>query len=257
VAKTTTSVTLARCFADRGLKVLLIDTDPQASVASIIGAKPQQSLYDFLIMHMVFEECLTRVHDNIDLLASTRETNRAEEIIGTQMAREHAFVQAFGKVDEQYDAVIIDVAPSIGLFQACAMMYTKHVLVPVNMDMLSFQGASASVHSASSLNDLFFGGESVIRTIGTLPVMVNKRMQMTDAILNSLESLHERYGVPVLPTIRTDTSVTKAGRHRMFLQDFDPKSKALEDYNVLATALLESLGESTSNAERSATVPST
>src|SRR5688500_18526857 len=73
VAKTTTAVTLARCFADRGLKVLLIDTDPQASVASIIGAKPQQSLYDFLIMHMVFEECLTRVHDNIDLLASTRE----------------------------------------------------------------------------------------------------------------------------------------------------------------------------------------
>ena len=257
VAKTTTAVTLARCFAERNLKVLLIDTDPQASVASIIGAKPQQSLYDFLIMHMVFEECLTPVHENIDLLASTRETNRAEEIIGTQMAREHAFVQAFGKVDERYDVVIIDVAPSIGLFQACAMMYTKHVLVPVNMDMLSFQGASASVHSASSLNDLFFNGRPVIRTVGTLPVMVNKRMQMTDAILNSLESLHERYGVPVLPTIRTDTSVTKAGRHRMFLQDFDPKSKALEDYNVLATTLLEKLGENSAHVEQSAAVQST
>ena len=48
VAKTTTAVTLARCWADEGLRVLLIDTDPQASVHSLIGAKPTQFLFDFL-----------------------------------------------------------------------------------------------------------------------------------------------------------------------------------------------------------------
>lgn len=242
VAKTTTAVILARCWADEGLKVLLIDTDPQASVHSIIGAKPEQFLYDFLVNGYAFKECLTKIHDNIDLLASSRDTNRAEDIISTQMAREHAFVHAFEPNEAGYDVVLIDVAPSIGLFQACAMMYTKYVVVPVGMEMLSIQGALASINSADSLNRFFHKGEEVVKTVGTLPVMVDRRMQMTTTILAALDDIAARHGVPVLPLIRTDSGVVKAGRHRQFLQDYDPKSKALEDYRALAQTLRQALG---------------
>ena len=243
VAKTTTALTLARCWADEGMKILLIDTDPQGSVGTLIGAKPTQHLVDFLINKFAFKECLTKVHDNIDLLSSSRDTNRAEDLISTQMAREHAFVHAFGPYEAGYDVVLIDVAPSIGLFQACAMMYTQDVLVPVGMEMLSIQGALASINAADSLNHFFFKDRHVVKTIGTLPVMVDRRMQMTATILEALDGIATRHQVPILHAVRTDSSVVKAGRHRQFLQDFDPKSRALEDYKVLAEQLREMLME--------------
>ncbi len=243
VAKTTTALTLARCWADDGLKVLLIDTDPQASVHSLIGAKPTLFLFDYLVNGYAFKDCLTPLHPNIDLLASSRDTNRAEDIISTQMAREHAFIHSFSQNEAPYDIVLIDVAPSIGLFQACAMMYTRDVLVPVGMETLSIQGALASINAATSLNHFFHKDKSVIRTIGTLPVMVDRRMQMTSTILETLDSITAQYQVPVLPLIRTDSSVVKAGRQRQFLQDFDPKSRALEDYRSLAVDLRQRLGD--------------
>jgi chromosome partitioning protein len=246
VAKTTTAITLARCWADEGLKVLLIDTDPQASIHSLIGAKPKQFLVDFLVNGLAFTECLTKVHDNIDLLASSRDTNRAEDLISTQMAREHSFIHAFEPNEDGYDVVLIDVAPSIGLFQACAMMYTKDVLVPVGMEMLSIQGALASINAADSLNHFFYKDRKEVRTIGTLPVMVDRRMQMTSTILEALNGIETRHSVPTLPWIRTDSSVVKAGRQRQFLQDFDAKSRALEDYKALAQKLREPV---TSEAE--------
>lgn len=254
VAKTTTALTLARCWADDGMKVLLIDTDPQASVHTLIGVKPKQFLVDFLINGLAFKECLTSVHDNVDLLASSRDTNRAEDLISTQMAREHAFIHAFEPNEHAYDAVLIDVAPSIGLFQACAMMYTKDVLVPVGMEMLSIQGALASINAADSLNHFFFKDRKIVRTIGTLPVMVDRRMQMTSAILEALEGVSERHHVPILQLIRTDSSVVKAGRQRQFLQDYDPKSRALEDYKALAQQLRELLAEAQDVDRRTAEV---
>lgn len=247
VAKTTTALTLARCWAEDGLKVLLIDTDPQGSVSALINAKPSACLFDFLVNGFAFRECLTPVHPQIDLLASNRDTNRAEDIISTQMAREHVFVHSFGQNEASYDAVIIDVAPSIGLFQACAMMYTRYVVVPVGMEMLSIQGALASINAADSLNHFFFKDKKTIQTIGTLPVMVDRRMQMTATILEALEGIAERHQVPMLPLIRTDSSVVKAGRQRQFLHDYDAKSRALEDYKALAQDLRQRLGEADGN----------
>ena len=248
VAKTTTAVTLARCFADRKLRTLLIDTDSQGSVATILGLKPEFTLHDFLIKQVLLTECIVKAHEGLDVLCSDRKTQSAEDIISGQTLRELHFEQVFGDsgADRGYDAVVIDVAPSLTLFQTCAMLYTKTVLIPVAMETLSVQGASASISSANELNRLFKRATGIV-SIGMLPVMVNNRLQMTQTVLNALHDMSAELRVPLLPMIRTDTTVAKAARSKQFIRDYDPKSKALEDYETAADVLLTALKSGVKN----------
>jgi chromosome partitioning protein len=77
--KTTTTVTLARYFADQGKKVLVIDTDPQGSISVILGLKAhEKNLHNFLIKNYNFKDCLISPHPNVDVLNSSRDTVATE-----------------------------------------------------------------------------------------------------------------------------------------------------------------------------------
>jgi len=235
VAKTTTALTLARVYADRGKRVLLIDTDSQGSVGTIISLRARYHLSDFLVGHIALKECLVKVHPNIDVLPSNRHTSRAEDQITAQGFREFVFEQMFSRYEQDYDVILIDVAPSITLFQTCAMVYTRRVLIPVAMEILSVQGAMASLESARTLNTMFCNSYHLpVETVGMLPVMVDRRLAMTGVILDTLDQITTKTGVPRLSPVRTDTAVVKATKEHMFLADFDPKSRALEDYQTVA-----------------------
>lgn len=238
VSKTTTTTTLARALADRGKKVLIIDTDPQGSISSILKLKPQHGLYNFVIERLNFSDCIMSAGEHIDVLCSNRETTKVETILMGNVAREHAFSQLFSTVEQNYDVVLIDVSPSITLLQTCAMVYAQRVLIPIAMDTLSFQGAMASIEASKSLNQLL---KVNIRTIGLLPVMVDRRLAMTATVLEGLEGLSKGTSIPLLPSIRTDQTVTKAARAGQFLVDYDPRCKSVEDYNTVAEALLKLL----------------
>jgi len=225
------------------MKTLLIDTDSQGSIGTILGLRPQYTLHDLLIRQTPLPQCVVQACEGLDVLCSDRKTQAAEDIISGQTLRELHFEQVFqdSGADRSYDAVVLDVAPSLNLFQTCAMLYAKCVVIPVAMETLSVQGAAASISSANELNRLF-KRPSGIRTLGMLPVMVNQRLQMTQTVLNALGDMSGALGVPVLPVIRTDTAVVKAARARQFLQDFDPRSKALEDYEAAVGKMIELAG---------------
>ncbi len=244
VSKTTTSTTLAREFADRGKRVLVIDTDPQGSISSVLSLKPEYGLYNFVIEKLRFDDCIVKVSKNLHVLCSSRETTKVETILMGNVAREHAFSQLFSQVEKDYDVVFIDVSPSITLLQTCAMVYAERVLIPIGMDTLSFQGAMASIEASKSLNQLL---KANIRTVGLLPVMVDRRLAMTATVLEGLEGLSKGMKIPLLHSIRTDQSVTKAARAGQFLVDYDPKCKASEDYHEVADEL-ESLLKDDLNA---------
>ena len=246
VAKTTTVTTMARVFADMGMKILIIDTDSQGSVASILNLKPENYLYNFLVNNQAFRDCIVEAGQNIHVMCSNRRTVEAEAVFMGVTGREMAFDNVFPLEDDHYDVVLLDVAPSITLLQTCSMVYAKAILIPVAMDPLSLQGAMASIQTAASLNKLF---RLNIKVAGILPVMVNRRLRMTDMILNSLEELSQTYTVPLLPPIRTDTAVNQAAKMRKFIADFDPKAKAVEDYTEATKQLMDHLAGRTTTEE--------
>ncbi len=235
VSKTVTTATLARFFSDRGMHVLVVDTDPQASLGIVLGLRPQRHLHEFVVNNHLFEECVVRAGPNIDVLCSNRETTRVEAALLAMTGGEFAFIRLFGKVEHWYDVVLIDVAPSISLVQTCAMLYAKCLLIPVAMDMLSLQGAVACLQTARMLTEIF---QIEVRAAAILPVRIDHRYSLTDFVLKALEEMSEKCAVPLLPCIRTDGTVPRAERAKMFLADYDPRCKALEDYTAAASQLM-------------------
>src|SRR5579871_3723628 len=88
VAKTTTVHTLARFIADRGKRVLIIDTDPQGSVGTVLGLKPAKYLHDFVIYNHLFKDCAIQACPGVDVLCSNRETRSEEHTSELQSRRD-------------------------------------------------------------------------------------------------------------------------------------------------------------------------
>ena len=238
VAKTTTTATLARFFGDQGKRVLVIDADPQGSLGLVLGLRPEKYLHDFLVHNQPIEECVFPAAAEVDVLCGSRDTTVVEAaLLGTE-GRERAFGRLLDRAEAGYEVVLIDVSPSINLLQTCSMLYAKSLLIPVAMNMLSLQGAAACLQTAAMLGSAF--GEQ-IRPLALLPVMVDRRFSLTEYILKALEEMSEQYRVPLLHPIRTDGTVARAERARQFLADYDPRSKALEDYMVAALQVTELL----------------
>ena len=239
VGKTTTAITLARCLADRGLRTLLIDSDPQGSITVTLRLKPETYLSDFILNQLRLTDCTVPVAERLDVLCGNRETTAMEQRIFTMYGREHVFQNAFRMYEEAYDAIVVDVAPSISLLQACSMVFCQNVLIPISMDTLSVSGAGATIFSAQTIGDSV---RTPIRSIGLLPTIVNRRYGLTDVVMKMVTQLSETYKIPVLNMIRTDQIIGKAARLHKMVVDVDPKAKALEDYETATSALLDILG---------------
>ncbi|MCC6589290.1 MAG: ParA family protein [Bryobacterales bacterium] len=244
VGKTTTAITIARCLADRGFRTLLVDSDPQGSIAVTLKLRPSNYLADFILNQLRLQDCVTEVAGNLNVLCGNRETTAMEQRIFTMYGREHVFQNAFRQYEEEYDAIVVDVAPSISLLQACSMVFCENVLIPVSMDTLSVSGAGATIFSAKTISDSV---RSPIRPVALLPTIVNRRFGLTDVVMKMVDQLGQAYSIPVLPSIRTDQMIGKAARAHRMLVDVDPKAKSLEDYDQATTQLLETLGVAIAN----------
>lgn len=242
VGKTTTAVTVSRCLADKGMRVLLVDSDPQGSIEVLLALNPEKHQYlsHFILERLRLDDCLITAAPNLEVLCGNRETATMEQRIVGEYGREHIFEKAFGPYESRFDAMVFDVSPSITLSQACSMVFCRNIIIPISMDTLSVAAAGATISAAAAI------GESIsvpIRPVALLPTNVDKRYGLTDVVMKLIETLGKRYGIPVLDPIRTDSIVGKAGRAHKMIADLDRKAKALSDYETATASLLEILGQ--------------
>lgn len=227
VGKTTAAVNYAWFLAQRGYRTLLIDTDSQGSVGVMLNLKPKHFFSHFLVHKFHLEECVVPYSSNFDVLCGNKDTVQAESALAGAVVRELALKLYLEPYEKNYDAVVIDVSPSINLLQTCAMVYARNVVIPVNMDLLSLNGANAAFDMIRLLNDLI---KAEINALGLMPCQVDQRLSVTGLVMQGLEKMSQMFNIPILPAVRTDQSVNKAFRMRKPLLEYDPGSKAAQDY---------------------------
>lgn len=247
VGKTTTVLTLARCFADEGRRVLIVDTDPQGNLWTTLsgldrfrdGGRPQYWVHQlFSDEPVAATQMAVPVHERIAAIFSDRRMFFAESRLAGTTAKELILNSLFSVVEQQYDVILFDVAPSISHIQTCAVAYTRNILIPVGMDNLSVEGALSSLQTIELLNRML---RLDCRCLGFLPTMIDQRLSATEVVMHALKERSEAMGIPLLPGIRTDQAVNRSLRSGQFLHDYDPRSKALEDYQKTCKMLLEIL----------------
>ncbi|MSQ61977.1 MAG: ParA family protein [Dehalococcoidia bacterium] len=143
VGKTTTAVNLGAAIAELGLRVLLIDLDPQRNATSTLGkGSPSGGIYQALLDDVPASDLIIATSAGVDLLPATAELAGAEVELVPQMAREYRLRRLLEPLLPSYDFILIDCPPSLGLLTVNALTAAKEVLVPVQCEYLSLEGLS-------------------------------------------------------------------------------------------------------------------
>src|SRR5438034_59563 len=141
VAKTTTALNLGVAFAEQGIKVLLVDLDPQGNLTMSQGLDPdsiEKSMFDVLVHRLPMEQVI--VTREVDIAVSSIDLAGADMALSSQIGRERALEKALVPIRDRYDYILIDTPPSLGLLTVNAFVASTGVLVPVQTEYLSLRG---------------------------------------------------------------------------------------------------------------------
>lgn len=233
VGKTTTSINLAACLAERGKRVLLVDIDPQGNATSGFGVDKnslENTIYELFIGECELEDCLIKdVIENLSILPSNINLSGAEiDLIGVEQ-REYILKGQIDKIKDQYDFIIIDCPPSLNILTVNAMTTADTVLVTIQCEYYALEGLSQLIHTInlvkSRLNpDLEM--EGVVFTM--YDARTNLSLEVVENVKKNLK--HNVYKTIIPRNIR----LAEAPSHGLPINLYDSKSVGAESYRRLA-----------------------
>jgi chromosome partitioning protein len=236
VAKTTTTLNLGVAFAEQGYRVLLIDLDPQGNLTMSQGLDPDQierSMFDVLVHKVPITEVIEP--REVDVAVSSIDLAGAELALSSMIGRERALEKALLPVREEYDFILIDTPPSLGLLTINALVAAEGVIVPVQCEYLSLRGLVQLENTLSMIRENL---NPTVEIVGILPTMFDKRLLHSQ---EAVEILKENFGDLVLDTrIRKTIRYAEAPVKGESVLKYDPSGEAAAMYRELAKEVLKS-----------------
>jgi chromosome partitioning protein len=234
VAKTTTTLNLGVALSEQGLKVLLVDLDPQGNLTMSQGLNPdtiERSMFDVLVHRLPIGEVVH--HAEVDLAVSSIDLAGAELALSSMIGRERALEKAIAPIRDNYDYVLIDTPPSLGLLTINALVASNGVIVPVQCEYLSLRGLVQLENTLSMIRENL---NPSVGIEGILPTMYDSR---TLHSREAVEILQENFGDLVFDTkIRKTVRYAEAPVKGTSVLKYDPSGNAAEAYRDLAKEVL-------------------
>ena len=238
VGKTTTSINLSTILAKKGKKVLMIDADPQGNASSGVGIDRDElelSVYDILINDVQLEEVVKKTNiKNLSLCPSNINLAGAEVELVSVMSREHRIKEKLDTVKDEYDFIIIDCPPSLGLITLNAFTASDTVLIPVQCEYYALEGLGQLLNTISLVKKHL---NKEIEIEGALLTMYDARTNLSNQVVKEVKKYFDnKVYKNVIPR---NVKLSEAPSYGMPISIYDPRSKGAKSYEKFVKEFLK------------------
>nr|WP_154737143.1 MULTISPECIES: ParA family protein [Corynebacterium] len=239
VGKTTSTINMGACLAELGRKVLLVDLDPQGALSAGLGLthdQIQDTIYDVMLDSEVSVHSAI-VHTGVaglDLVPANIDLSAAEIQMVNEVGREHTLARALRPVRKDYDFIIIDCQPSLGLLTVNALACSQGVIIPMECEFFSLRGLALLTDTVEKVADRI---NFDLEVMGILVTMFDRRTRHAREVMDRVV---EYFGDKVFDTVITRTvrfpETSVAGEP---ITTWAPSSQAAKQYRDLAKEVIE------------------
>ncbi|MGM9552273.1 MAG: ParA family protein [Clostridia bacterium] len=238
VGKTTTAVNLSACLAKRGMKVLLVDCDPQGNSTSGVGVdkrRCEKTVYDVLIGDTKADEVIVETpYMNLSICPSNISLSGAEIELVSEMGRESKLKNALMSVKDKFDYVIIDAPPSLGLITINVLTASDSVIVPIQCEYYALEGVSQLMNTIKRVKQVL---NPALEIEGVLLTMFDARTNLSIQVVEEVKKFFP--GKVYKSLIPRNVRLSEAPSFGKPIIYYDNTSKGSESYLDLADELME------------------
>jgi chromosome partitioning protein len=238
VGKTTTAINLGAGLASKGKRVLLVDIDPQGNTTSGVGVRRpsiKRCIYDVLVSGIPMETIILQTEvKNMWIAPASIQLAGAEIELVPSMSREDKLRQRMHDIRDQYDYILIDCPPSLGLLTVNALTAADSILVPIQCEYYALEGLSQLVNTIKLVQRHL---NKSLKLEGALLTMYDPRTNLAAQVVSEVRAY---FGNQVYETIiPRNVRLSEAPSHGLTILDYDPRSKGAETYMQLTEEVLK------------------